>query len=418
MSKVYMVSTEDIFRGDSLIDRLDLLWNHEEIGLNNWIEQNEIVLIKTHFGSRNQTRHLRPMYIRKIVDLVRDAEGIPWVAEGVGLGWDEANKEFTMSNGPGFLNIGNQNGYNHGTMNAPVIMDDGVIGTEVFRVTNEKAKYIKDVAVAMGLKIADKILIVSRFKGHDGAGFGGALKQLGIGCVGKEGKGGAHFGGGHNIHVKNPDNCTGCGKCIRICPAQCLSLDENNKVVFDPDRCIACLICFAKCHYGIKPEEMEEKQVFARKKRVPSIEQIERMMDNAGGVVKGVGKDRLRYINIAIDITSHCDCATAGGNLLVPDLGIFYSEDPIAIDQACVNLVTESPGMPKSPAETGIKAPMGNIEPNLEAMEAGKEKLGLFSVWVDEESRPLVTEAQLSSAHEQEIGSREYELIDITPKKE
>ena len=68
MSKVYMVSTEDIFRGDSLIDRLDLLWNHEEIGLNNWIEQNEIVLIKTHFGSRNQTRHLRPMYIRKIVD--------------------------------------------------------------------------------------------------------------------------------------------------------------------------------------------------------------------------------------------------------------------------------------------------------------------------------------------------------------
>ena len=154
------------------------------------------------------------------------------------------------------------------------------------------------------------------------------------------------------------------------------------------------------------------------KKRVPSIEQIERMMDNAGGVVKGVGKDRLRYINIAIDITSHCDCATAGGNLLVPDLGIFYSEDPIAIDQACVNLVTESPGMPKSPAETGIKAPMGNIEPNLEAMEAGKEKLGLFSVWVDEESRPLVTEAQLSSAHEQEIGSREYELIDITPKKE
>jgi len=412
-----MVGTDGIFRGDSLIDRLELLWNDENVGLKDWIKQDEIVIIKTHFGSRNQTRHLRPMYIRKVVDLVREAGGIPWVAEGVGLGWDEANKEFTMSNGPGFLNLGNRHGINHSSMNAPVIMDDGVIGTEVFRVKIAEGKYIKDVAVAMGLKISDKTIILSRFKGHDGAGFGGALKQLGIGCVGKEGKGAAHWGGGNNIHVKNPDNCTACGKCIQICPTQCLSLDENNKIVHDADNCIACLMCFAKCHFGIKPEEMEDKQVFARKKRVSSVEQVERMMDNAAGVVKGVGTDRLRYINIAIDITSHCDCATAGGNILVPDLGIFYSKDPIAIDQVCVDLVTQSPGMPKSPAETGIIAPMTTIDPEPKAMEAGEEKLGLFSVWVDEESRPIIAESQLSSAHALGIGNREYELIDLTPKK-
>ncbi len=416
-SKVYMVGTDDIFRGDSLIDRLELLWNHEEVGLSNWIEPDEIVIIKTHFGSRNQTRHLRPMYIRKVVDLVRKAGGIPWVCEGVGLGWDEANKEYTMSNGPGFLNLGNQHGINSASMNAPVVMDDGVIGTETFRVKNDQGKYIKEVAVAMGLKIADKTIILSRFKGHDGAGFGGALKQLGIGCVGKEGKGAAHAGGGSNIYVKNPDNCTACGKCIRICPTQCLSLDKNNKIVHDAENCIACLMCFAKCHYGIKPEEMESKQVFARRKRIPSVEQVERMMDNAAGVVKGVGNDRLRYISVAVDITSHCDCATAGGNILVPDLGIFYSEDPIAIDQACVDLVTQSPGMPKSPAETGIVAPHTTINPKPKAMEIGEEKLGLFSVWVDEESRPIIAETQLSSAYALGLGSREYKLIDLTPKK-
>ena len=107
-------------------------------------------------------------------------------------------------------------------------------------------KYIKDVALAMGLRIADKTLIVSRFKGHDGAGFGGALKQLGIGCVGNEGKGGAHWGGGENIYVKRPENCTACGKCIRICPTQALSLDENQKIVHDPGKCLR-VQCASRC---------------------------------------------------------------------------------------------------------------------------------------------------------------------------
>ncbi len=420
-TKVYMINTKEMGMGDSLIDRLEHLWKHEEVGLKDWIKEGEIVAIKTHFGSRNQTRHLRPMYIRKVVDLVREAGGIPWVCEGVGLFWDERHKEATMSNGPGFVYLANQHGFNIGALNAPVVMDDGIVGTEVFRVHNEKGKYIKDIALAMGLRIADKTLIVSRFKGHDGAGFGGALKQLGIGCVGNEGKGGAHWGGGQNIYVKRPENCTGCGKCIRICPTQALSLDENTKIVHDPDKCIACTLCFAKCHFGIPPKELEEKRIFAVRRRIPSIEQVERMMDNAAGVVKGInsdGKDRLRYINIAIDITSHCDCMSAGGNLLVPDLGILYSNDPIAIDQACVDLVTKAPGIPESPAETGLDFPQGKIDPVPEAMEPDSLKLGLFSLWVDPESRPIIAETQLAAAHAQGIGSREYELIDITPRKE
>ncbi len=417
-SKVYMVNTDDLDAGFSLIDRLTLLWNHEDVNFKDWIEENDLVAIKTHFGSRNQTRHLRPMYIRRIVDLVREAGGIPWVCEGVGLGWDENNKEFTMSNGPGFLSIGNRHGYNTSTLNSPVIMDDGTVGTDVYMVPNEIGKYIKNVDLAMGLRMADKVIIASRFKGHGGAGFGGALKQLGIGCVGVYGKGGAHFGGGENIYVKNPDNCTGCGKCIRICPAQCLSLDENSKIVHEPEKCIACLMCFSKCHHGIKPEDIEEKRIFALKKRVPSLEQVERMMDNAAGVVKGIGEDRIRYINFAIDITVHCDCATTGGNLLVPDVGIFYSEDPIAIDQAGVDLVTKSPGMPGSVAETGVDSPSGRIEPIPEAMIPGGEKLGLFSRWVDPDSRPKLVETQLSSAFDLKLGSRDYELIDVTPKKE
>ncbi|MHA1974784.1 MAG: DUF362 domain-containing protein [Candidatus Hodarchaeales archaeon] len=412
-TKVIMVTTKGLDMGDSLIDRLEVLWNHKEVKLKEWIKKGEIVAIKTHFGSRNQTRHLRPMYIRKIVDLVREAGGIPWVMEGVGLGWDAKNPEITMSNGPGFVFLAARHGFSTGTMNAPVIMDDGTVGTDVFYVNNDKGKYIKRVAMAMGLRTADKVIITAHFKGHDGAGFGGALKQLGIGCVGVEGKGAAHWGGSGNIYVKNADNCIGCGNCLRICPYECLSLDENNKIVLDNTNCIACTMCFAKCHYG---KNLEKERVFALKRRIPSVEQVERMMDNAAGVMKGIGRDRVRFINIAIDITAHCDCMSAGEHLLVPDIGILYSEDPIAIDQACVDLVTQSKGMPMSPAETGLNSPSGKIDPIPEAMEPDSEKLGLFSRFVDPESRSIIAEVQLAAAYKQGIGSRDYDLVDITPK--
>jgi uncharacterized Fe-S center protein len=293
-------------------------------------------------------------------------------------------------------------------------MLDGVAGVDTFYVNNDPGKYIKNVAVALGLKMADKILVVSHFKGHGGAGFGGALKQLGIGMVGVEGKGGAHFGGPTNIYVKNPDKCDGCAKCLQRCPTDCLSLDENNVIAIDSSMCIACIHCFDACHAGKK----EEERVFALHKRVPSLEQVERMMDNAAGVVKGVGEDRLRYINIAIDITSRCDCESTGAHLLVADQGILYSKDPIAIDEASVDLVTKAKGLPESPAETGVKGvPSGDIEPIPEAMEADSPKLGLFAAWAQPEARPHLTETQLASAHALGLGSREYDLVDITHEK-
>ncbi len=416
-SKVFMVNANDITMGDSLIDRLERLWSYEGINLKDWIQEKDIVAIKTHFGSRNQTRHLRPMYIRKVVDLVREAGGIPWVMEGVGLGWDSGNPEFAMANGPGFVSLANRHGISTGSMNAPVVMDDGTVGTDVFHILNEKGKHIKNVAMAMGLRTADKVIILSRFKGHDGAGFGGALKQLGIGCVGNEGKGAAHWGGGENVYVKHPENCTGCGKCLRICPYSCLSLDKNQKIVHDPINCIACGMCFSKCHYG---KNLETERVLALRRRVPSVEQVERMMDNAGGVYKGINgvdEDRIRFFNIAIDITSHCDCMSAGAHILVPDQGILYSEDPVAIDQASVDLVTKAQGVPMSPAETGLKDGEGKlIEPITEAMQADGPKLGLFSRFVDPESRPIIAETQLVAAYNQWKGSRDYELIDVTEK--
>lgn len=414
-SKVIMVNNSNLKLNDSMMDRLEKLWYHDKVKLNDWINEGDIVIIKTHFGSRNQTRHLRPMYIRKIVDFIRKEGGIPWVAEGVGLGWDYKNAENAMANGPGFMTLANRHGFNFGSMLAPIVMLDGVAGTDTYTADNEKGKYLKKIAVQMGLKFANKVLVVSHFKGHDGIGFGGALKQLGIGMVGVAGKGAAHFGGSENIYVKEVENCDGCGKCITMCPRNCLSLDKNNKIIHDPSNCIACIHCFAACHDG---KDIKTQRVFALRRQIPSVEQSERMMDNAGGVASSLGCDKLRYINIAADITSHCDCMSVGDNPIVPDQGILFSNDPIAIDQACVDLVTKSPGIPGSPLEKGIPdSPHGPIEPVPGAMDAHFQKFGIYSRFTNPESRPNIASVQLNHALKLGLGSKDYELIDITEDK-
>ncbi|MFX0092741.1 MAG: DUF362 domain-containing protein [Candidatus Hodarchaeota archaeon] len=417
-SKVYMVNTDQMTFGDSLIDRFERLWNHEGVDLKDWIKPGDKVIIKTHFGSVNQTRHLRPMYIRKVVELVRKAGGIPWVAECAGLMLNvrKSHSESNMTTAPAYMSLAAEHGITQGSMNAPVVILDGVWGSDTTVIPNEKGKHLKKIAVAMGMRAADKILILSRFKGHDGAGFGGALKQLGIGCVGKQSKGEAHFGGNENIEIKGPENCDACGECLKVCPSQCLSL-EDNKIVFDSERCINCFHCFSVCNTN-KPKL--EDRVFRLKRQLKADEQVERMMDNAGGVVKLIGADQLRYINIAVDITSHCDCLSAGGHPLVPDQGILYSEDPIAIDQACVDLVTKARGLPGSPAATGILIgpPDRHIEADSSVLEPGNEKLGLYSLWVEPELRSKIVDIQISAAEAQGIGSRAYELIDITKEKD
>ncbi|MHA2231924.1 MAG: DUF362 domain-containing protein, partial [Candidatus Hodarchaeales archaeon] len=213
--------------------------------------------------------------------------------------------------------------------------------------------------------------------------------------------------------VKHPENCTACGKCIEVCPPGCLSL-EDGIIVLDSDRCVSCVHCFDVCNAD-KPKL--EQRVFRLKRQLKSDEQVERMMDNAAGTTKLLGPDRIRYLNVAVDITSHCDCVPAGGHPLVPDQGILCSEDPVAIDQACRDLVAKAKGLPGSPAETGVDVGRGvQIEPDLAALEPNSEKLGLFSAFVPAELRSEIVEIQLSAAEALGIGKRSYELIEV--KKE
>lgn len=394
---------------NSLIHKIKKVWKRG--GLDDWIKEGDRVLIKSHFGNYGSTQALRPAYLREIVDLVKEYGGFPVVAESCGLGLRGGSAFEGRGTLPDYLHAAMKNGHSAGTLGAPVVMIDGYFGNETVMIPVE-GKFIQEVAVAIGMVDFDKIIITSRFKGHWSMAMGGALKMLGVGCVGKQGKARVHFGDKGNLHVKNPENCTQCGKCLKFCPQRCLTLDQGT-IHMDEERCILCFHCYSVC----KPNGDPNKRVFGMHRRIPRDEQAERMMDNVKGVIEAVGAENIVYLNIAIDIGATCDCAPYAFPPLVPDQGIFISRDPLAIDKACFDLVTKAIGLPGSPLERGIPL-KGAPDASPELMESGKVKLGPMSTLIDENLRPFLAQAQMNYAAAIGIGNLEYELIPIDPDEE
>jgi hypothetical protein len=240
-------------------------------------------------------------------------------------------------------------------------------------------------------------------------GFGGALKKLGVGCVGKQSKGEMHFGKG-NFYVKTPENCNQCGKCLKVCPTRCISL-VNGKPVIAKQQCITCFHCSGVCHQDKKREE----RVFGIRKELEADEQVIRMTENAVGVAKLVGEGNLFYFNFAIDIGPACDCAPFARHALVPDQGILASKDPLAIDQACVDLVAKAKGIPGSPLEVGVKDDLAQttIQGSPSYLEPEFQKLGILSTFVSKKLRPKIVEIQLEKAEKHDLGTREYKLVPL-----
>ena len=175
----------------------------------------------------------------------------------------------------------------------------------------------------------DFTVVLSHFKGHAMGGFGGAIKNLAMGCAPQAGKIDQH---GRNVVIY--PKCIGCGQCVPLCPRNALSLEKGEKgrhAVIDKERCIGCYECVTACKQGaIGVDTPNEYSDFA-----------ERMVEYAYGAVKGK-EGRICYLNFLLNVTPQCDCAGWSEPAIVPDLGILASEDPVALDTACFDLVKEA----------------------------------------------------------------------------
>jgi uncharacterized Fe-S center protein len=391
-SKVYF--TDRQARTDyNMIDKLEHVF--KELGLDNEIKSGEKIMVKTHFGQWGNTNYLRPAYARKIVDLVRAAGGVPFIAETTGLGYGGGGTYGGRTTAPEYLGMGTLHGYTEASVGVPLIMADGYWGTDVYDIEID-GEHVKKVDVAAALLDCDKVIVLTHAKGHGLGGIGGTIKNLGIGLVGKRGKAAMHFLGDIKI---DPEKCLGpeCSKCLKVCPVRCITMNEKAKV--DESQCIACHHCVNVC------ATVEAKA--ATQTWRPNHEQGPIFVENTVGVINAIGADKFYYINLAIDISDKCDCWNVGAPLLVHDIGIFGSKDPLAIDQATLQAIKEAPANPDSP--------VGEIE-------CGACKFAMVHACKDPETGEILelAERQLAHAEKMGLGSREYELVTIIkdpPKK-
>jgi uncharacterized Fe-S center protein len=285
------------------------------------------VAIKLHMGELGNIRYIRPVFARKMVDIVRNRGGKPFLFDTVVSYPGERDTKQK------YLSTAAKNGFAEGTMDAPVVITDDADRHAVIPIRNQiNDCQLGQVKAPSLLLESDCIVVLSHVKGHELTGFGGALKNLGMGCVSTETKRAEHS---VNMPEFNESACDGCGKCVDACPTGALKLvDERVERVVS--ECISCGTCVFKCpsHGWVWPSGSKEKlQVY---------------LAHAANAILSEYKGRIGFINFIQDIVPHCDCAAPSGEPIVQDVGVVFSFDPVAVDKSSCDLIDQAPIIPGS----------------------------------------------------------------------
>ncbi len=280
----------------------------------------KMTAIKIHFGEPGNLAYLRPNFAAKVASMVRERGGKPYLTDCNTLYSGERN------NAPDHLNAAFSNGYNPLSAGCHVVIADGIKGTD-YREIEVNLDYTRKAMIGTAISDADIIISMSHFKGHEQTGFGGALKNLGMGCASVGGKLFLHSGNPPFIYQKN---CTGCKICVNNCAHDAVHLGDDRKAYIDYDRCTGCGQCVAVCQFdAARVQGNSESDALNRK-----------IAEYAYAVVRD--KPAL-HVNFIMDVSPDCDCWGHNDRPLVEDIGIAASTDPVALDKASVDMVMNAP---------------------------------------------------------------------------
>jgi uncharacterized Fe-S center protein len=337
-------------------------------GLLSVFERNDMVAIKTHLGEPGNTTFLRPQFLASVVDNVSKRGGKPFLTDSNTL------YRGGRSNAIDHLRTATMHGFTYPVVNAPVIIGDGLRGKDEVIVEIEK-KHFSSVRVSSAAYHADSIIGVAHFKGHQYTGFGGAIKNIGMGFGSTKGKLEMHSEVKPSV---KEEECKACGLCAKYCPADAIKVRKYAKIA--RSRCIGCGECVTTCPYmAIDPGEMSSSLILQ-----------EKIIEYCLGILKDK-EGRFGFINFLVDYTPHCDCPPWSDASIVPDVGILASKDLIAIDQASADLINQQRGL--------------EISKLRKAKEPGEDKIRALT-GVD-------WEVQLRYGEEIGLGERSYNLIKI-----
>jgi uncharacterized Fe-S center protein len=363
--------------GKTLLDKIDSLLDRTD--LKGKIRERDLVAIKLHFGEKGNTAFVRPIFLRRVVDRVKQYKGKPFLTDTNTL--YRGMRQEAISH----LTTAFENGFAYSVVNAPILIADGLRGNSAMRVRIDKPIF-KTVSIAHGIYMADALISVAHFKGHELSGFGGTLKNLGMGCSSREGKLSQHSNISPQVKAKA---CKGCELCLTTCAQEAILMQppklkaENKRMIafIDPQKCIGCGECILTCPTGAVQIQWNETIPIFQKK----------MVEHAYGAVQKK-KGKVIYLNFLTQISPACDCYGYSDTPIVKDIGILSSEDPIAIDQASVDLVNGEEGNRSSKLT--------------KHWNSGEDKFRALYPEVD-------WTIQLTYGEEIGLGTREYELIRI-----
>jgi len=297
------------------LERLVRAAGFDEIDFNR-----KMTALKIHFGEPGNLAYLRPNFAARIARMVRDKGGKPYLTDCNTLYYGD------RANGPDHLEAAFTNGYNPFSAGCHVVIGDGIKGTD-FREIEVNLEYTGKAMIGTAIADADIIISLNHFKGHEQTGFGGALKNLGMGCASVGGKLFLHSGNPPVIYQKN---CTGCNMCVINCAHDAVHLMENRKASIDESRCTGCGQCIAVCQYDAARVNWDSEGDTLSKK----------IAEYTYAVIRN--KPCL-HINFIMDVSPDCDCWGHNDMPLVADIGIAASKDPVALDKACADMVVAAP---------------------------------------------------------------------------
>jgi uncharacterized protein len=319
MSKVYFIPSESAEQADITDKKLSLLF--QKAGLGRVFRKNDVSALKVHVGEPGTQTYIKPHVVRALVALMRSSGVTPFLTDSAVL------YKSARQNGVGHTQTAIEHGFGLFDVGAPFIPADGILGKDAVSLP-VFGKHFEEVAIASAIVQARSMLVLSHATGHLGVGFGGALKNLGMGCSAKKAKLGQHNGQQPKIKVRA---CTACGVCADNCPSDAITVDDHAAI--DSDKCIGCGECIAICQEGAVVFDWS----------VVGQELGERIAEHAAGVFRQK-RSAICFVTAAQEITKDCDCLGFEQKPLLPDIGFFASLDPVALDKAVYDAIVERSG--------------------------------------------------------------------------
>ena len=313
-SKVYYTDFRTKAFGESLPAKLKRL--ARKAGIADIDMDGKFVAIKMHFGELGNISYLRPNYARAVVDLVKELGGKPFLTD--------CNTMYPGSrkNALEHLECAWENGFTPLSVGCPVIIADGLKGTDDVAVPVDGGEYTKEALIGRAVMDADVFISLTHFKGHEMTGFGGTIKNIGMGCGSRAGKKDQHSAGKATI---DEERCRGCRRCERECANGGLVYDPvARKMHVDDSACVGCGRCLGACNFDAID--------FVQDQAIPVLNA--KMAEYTKAVVSG--RDCF-HISLIVDVSPYCDCHPENDAPILPDIGMFASKDPVALDQACAD---------------------------------------------------------------------------------